>query len=163
MNGELELATESHHLPGEAARMLGVMRICLSLVLILVLVGCKTSSTKLASEKKCSEDANAWIEKNFAKDKSGLLRRFDNHYNRTLNKCFVTVEYRRTLVNGPSWMTVISLYGVPDDREYGVFSENHYEDSSMKKGTAVVDCHVDDKRCQNREEFNELISLYLSN
>jgi len=139
------------------------MRICLSLALILVLSGCNASSAKLDLEKKCSEDANAWIEKNYATDKSGLLRRFNNHYNRTLNKCFVTVEYRRTLVNGPSWMTVISLYGVPDDHEYGTFSENHYENSFMKKGTAVGECHVDDKKCQNRDEFNELISLYLNN
>src|ERR1019366_3368203 len=44
-------------------------------------------------QAKCSKDARIWFNENWSRDKDTILLDFSNHYNKSLNKCFIVVEY----------------------------------------------------------------------
>ena len=40
-------------------------------------------------QAKCSKDAKTWFNENWTRDKDTVLLNFANHYNRSLNMCFI--------------------------------------------------------------------------
>src|SRR5229473_7196388 len=54
-------------------------------------------------QAKCAKDSKLWFNENWQGDKTTLLLSYTNHYNRSLNKCFIEVEYHYKLF-GESWV-----------------------------------------------------------
>jgi hypothetical protein len=44
-------------------------------------------------QSKCSNDARIWFNGHWSRDKDTLLLDYQNHYNKSLNKCLVLVQY----------------------------------------------------------------------
>src|SRR5437870_2013918 len=47
----------------------------------------------LEDQARCGKDARVWFTQNWSRDKDTLLLDYQNHYNKSLNKCFVLVQH----------------------------------------------------------------------
>jgi hypothetical protein len=120
-------------------------------------------------QAKCSKDATAWFNSNWApsnNDKTTMLLNFTNHYNKSLNKCFILVEYHvSTQEKTTSWIGDISLYDVYENARYGDFSQNHalaYE-PTFYSDEQVFTCEVSNQKCKTIDEYNGLVRPYMNN
>jgi hypothetical protein len=50
-------------------------------------------SVELDMQAKCAKDAHAWFNQNYRQDKETAFLDYSNHYNRSLNKCFILVQH----------------------------------------------------------------------
>lgn len=116
-------------------------------------------------QAKCSKDAKAWFNENFSRDKDTMFLDFTNHYNKSLNKCFILVEYHFSFGPSGSWTNDISLWDIYENSKYGDFAENHLITTAPKFETQskVYQCAVAGQQCKTMEEFNNLTSSYRSN
>jgi len=115
-------------------------------------------------QAKCAKDSKLWFGENWPSDKDTLLLTYTNHYNRSLNKCFIEVEYHHTVYDG-SWANSITVWDVYENEKYGTVSVTHkvslkpeYHDNEN-----VLECEVYGKKCKSWNEFNGLANPYLSN
>lgn len=119
-------------------------------------------------QEKCSKEARVWFKENWSRDKETILLNFTNHYNRTLNKCFILVEYHyRSNFAGPggnSWTNDMSLSDVQQNAKLAYFAENHITSWKPEYSlrNEVISCNVLDKECKTGEEFNNDISQYMA-
>lgn len=123
-------------------------------------------------QAKCGKDARAWFNQNWSRDKDTILLDFTNHYNKSLNKCFVLVEYHYNSkfggVGDSSWTNDMTLTDVYENSKYGTFTESHmtsYTPSPPKRDTRaeVITCQVLDQKCKTGDEFNGLLRPYMNN
>lgn len=118
-------------------------------------------------QAKCSRDAKTWFTENWGKgDQDTIVLDHTNHYNKAMNKCFVSVEYHYHVAAGKgSWVNDITLWDVYENVKYGLFLENHtilLKPEYHSEDTVGV-CEFLDKKCKTIDEFNQLVRPYLSN
>lgn len=119
-------------------------------------------------QAKCSKDARAWFNGNWSRDKDTILLDFTNHYNVKQNKCFILVEYHyKSNFAGPggnSWTNDMSLTDVQQNAKLAYFAENHITNLKPQLNTheEVISCRVLDKECKTGDEFNNLVSHFLT-
>jgi hypothetical protein len=115
-------------------------------------------------QAKCSRDAKGWFKENWTPDKATILLDFTNHYNKSLNKCFILVEYHYSEGSSGSWVNDMMLWDVYENSKYGNVNVNHFV--SSKPGSETEDriygCELG-KKCKTVEEFNELVRPYMNN
>ncbi len=116
-------------------------------------------------QAKCSKDAKTWFNENWSRDKDTELLDFTNHYNKSLNKCFILVEYHHSLGLGDSWVNDITLWDVYENAKYASFAEDHiiYIKPTASTQDRVVTCELADKKCKTAGEFNDLVRPYMNN
>jgi hypothetical protein len=120
-------------------------------------------------QAKCSKDARIWFNENWSRDKNTILLDFTNHYDAKLNKCFILVEYHyKSDFAGPggnSWTNDMSLTDVQQNAKLAYFAENHITNWKPEYSlrNEVISCNVLDKECKTGDEFNNLVSDYMSN
>jgi len=116
-------------------------------------------------QAKCSKDAKAWFNENWARDKNTNLLVFTNHYNKSMNKCFILVEYHYSADDGgDSWNNDMELWNVYENTKYASFAEAHfiYLGPSARTSDRVFTCELFDAKCKTGDEFNNLIRPYLN-
>lgn len=116
-------------------------------------------------QAKCSKDAKAWFNENWAREKNTELLQFTNHYNRSMNKCFILVEYHYSLADGgDSWNSSMSLWDIYENARYATFGEDHfiYFKPTPRTEDRVITCELSDTKCKTGNEFNNLVRPYLA-
>src|SRR2546423_1847555 len=86
---------------------------------------------------------------------SGLRTAYTNHYSKSLNQCFVLVEYHYGIGDAPSWSNSISLWNVYENSQYGTYLESHliYLKPKYTSESLVSNCEVVGKKCKTLDEF----------
>jgi hypothetical protein len=127
-------------------------------------------ATEYDLQAKCSKDAKAWFDDNWGmtsrEKKETKLLDFTNHYNKSMNKCFIEVERHYLIDNKTeSWTGEITLWDVYENSEYGRFGANHYIrfENTVLTSDEVVLCELLDKTCKTVDEFNSLAQPYMAN
>lgn len=119
-------------------------------------------------QAKCSKDARAWFNENWSADKDTILLTFVNHYDAKLNKCFVLVEYHYksdfARPGGNSWTNEMRLTDVYQNAKLAYFAESHVTNWKPEYSlrNEVISCNVLDKECKTGDEFNNLVSHYMT-
>jgi hypothetical protein len=159
-------------------------------VVILILAGCdqESQNQKIASlekanqelkatvekshaveeydlQAKCSKDAKAWFNENWQTDKDTLLLDFTNHYNKSMNKCFILVEYHYSVGKEGTWTNDMTIWDVYENVKYGNFGLNtyvHYK-PTFESTEEVITCQVGSAKCKTIQEFNGLAGQYMNN
>lgn len=116
-------------------------------------------------QAKCSRDSKEWFKENFASDKDTMYLRYENHYNKSLNKCFISVEWHYTMGAAGSWMNDMTVWDVYENTRYGNFSEHHQIDYKSSEGVQdkVYACSVLNQKCKALGEFSDLVRPYMNN
>ncbi|SRR5258708_18267163 len=124
-----------------------------------------SATANLDLQAKCSKDGTAWFSEHWPADKDTIILRNHNHYNASLNKCFVLVEYHYKMDHNGSWTNDMSLWDVYENSQYGSFAENHLEQfkPEFKITNEVITCDFGQNKCKGLEEFNGLVRPYLNN
>jgi len=121
------------------------------------------AATDYDLQAKCSRDARAWFKENWQSDKDTLLLDYTNHYNKSLNKCFVVVEYHfSTPVS--EWTNDMTLWDVYENSKYGNVAESHSNSGKpdYKDEDVVGTCTLLDKTCKTVAEFSNLVRPHMS-
>ncbi len=119
-------------------------------------------------QTKCAKNAQTWFRENWPADKDTILLNFTAHYSAEFNKCVILVEYhynsRLAAPGGESWTNDMNLCDVYENSKYAQFDENHYTYWKPKYSTGdeVISCTVSRKQCKTGEEFNNLVSQYMT-
>lgn len=110
-------------------------------------------------QAKCSQDARTWFNQNYSSDKGTILLNYSNHYNKSLNQCFILVEYhfRITPNTMGTWVNNLTLWNVYENDKAGEFAESHWISDH------IVTCVVGGKQCDSIEKFHELAQPYMNN
>jgi hypothetical protein len=93
---------------------------------------------------------------------------FTNHYNKSLNKCFILVEYHYNskfgLLGESSWTNDMTLTDVYENARYGEFAENHVTrlKPHFDVRIDVIQCQMLDQKCKTSDEFNGLLRPYVN-
>lgn len=134
----------------------------------LLIVLCQVSLVHAASsreeyelQERCAMRAEAWFKKTWGEGitetKNGRgVATYRNHYNGTLNKCFVLLNYQNLPYKDPSLhgSTQISLLDVNEGKFYGSMS-------MVDEVRAPKTCNVNLKRCKSEAEWESLIAPYM--
>jgi hypothetical protein len=130
-------------------------------------VGKIKAASDLELQAKCSRDAEVWFDKHWSQnDKDTVLLVQRNHYNKSLNKCFVFVQYHyRTTGGNDSWVNDMSLWNLYENVQLGTYTANHTH--SRKPTYEVTDelitCVCEGQKCDSIENFNAMVNPYLDN
>ena len=114
-------------------------------------------------QEKCSSASLQYFKRNWSlnpKD-SATTRILDyrNHYNRSLEKCFILVDWSYDIDKRVgSWSSRVSLYDVFENRQYGEAWEGY---GIPGHPVNKVACEVDGEKCNDRLEFDQKIKHYL--
>ena len=130
-------------------------------------LGKQRVTTDYDLQSKCSRDAKTWFNENWGTgDKNTMLLNYSNHYNKTMNKCFIIVEYHYSVGESSSlWTNDITLWDVYENVQYGTFVQNHsvtYK-PEVKTEELLISCEVYGTKCKGIEDFNNLVRPYLNN
>ena len=124
-----------------------------------------TATADYDLQGKCSKDARVWFNENWVGTKDAAYLDFTNHYNKSMNKCFILVEYHFTFGESPSWTNAMTLYDVYENSEYASYMENHqtYFKPEYRTEDNVTTCKLGNTECKAMNEFNNLVRPYMSN
>jgi hypothetical protein len=143
----------------------------LLLVAILILVNgfnllfiehCYADSNKAEYElqERCGNKADKWFKAEFGNgyksDKDGQwLYNYQNHYNKKLNKCFITFTSTH-LPNDKKMKGFMSkqLFDINENKEYGGYAA---PTGAMKP----MQCVVQDTYCNSEGEWDALVKPYM--
>ncbi|HKW02284.1 MAG TPA: hypothetical protein VJN96_20850 [Vicinamibacterales bacterium] len=118
-------------------------------------------TNNLDVQAKCAKDAREFFNKDWATgrdDKTQLLD-FSNHYNESMNRCFILINYN-FLMGSSGWSQTASLYDVYDHLQVGDFAAlNIYRNGADQ--TTVNRCSVAGIQCTSGAEFNERIRPFM--
>lgn len=115
-------------------------------------------------QEKCGKRA----EEVFKKEVGGYVQKngngnltftnYNNHYNKTLNKCFFfttsTSTFKDDKNNKISTIIIKDLYDLNENKQYGSFTRH----SSLG---APMECRVLEKRCNSEAEWDALVKRYM--
>jgi hypothetical protein len=111
-------------------------------------------------EARCDQRARELFKQKFGSGvinvpEGRLLSCYRSHYSRSLNQCFslYTTWQIPNEENDESW-TVIVLYGVDDEEEYG----NFYQQAG---DTFPTYCKVLEQECSSEREWDSLVLRYM--
>ena len=119
-------------------------------------------------QAKCSKDARAWFNENYARDKDTILLDFSNHYNKKENKCFIFVENHYNNIfaapGGNAWTNQMSVWDVYENTRYGDFAENHYTvfKPTISSSDEIIICEMLRAKCKTIDEFNNFTRPYMN-
>ena len=142
-----------------------ILIVAVSVLLTLYLNTTKAASLKDEYQLKvlCGKQAEKWFEKEYGKN--GVISKkdftggghagFENHYNRKLNVCLIkqSLMLNDGAINKEHVWHMVSVFDLNESKEYGSFTQN----GNLK----TMDCVVNGKRCQNKDEFENLINPYM--
>jgi len=116
-------------------------------------------------QAKCSKDARTWFNETWSGTKGAIFLDFTNHYNKSMNKCFILTEYHFSAGEAPSWANSMALWDVYENAKYADFLENHltYFKPTVRTEENVITCELGDSKCKSIGEFSDLTKPYLSN
>lgn len=120
-----------------------------------------TKGANLEFQKKCADQAAAVFKELGWNKKPWAV--YSNHYQPTMNKCFVRIENTAIENHAPS-----TSINVSDAFEGKVYADYFWLNSEGKKYWEVKPfmCKVtllsgEEKVCQSKEEFDELVKVYM--
>lgn len=129
------------------------------------------AAVDLDMQRKCARDSKLWFDEQWGHgDKDILALDYQNHYNKSLNKCFAQVNYRSgTLPGGRHGQSVLihkSLWNVHEsDARLAEFRSrfiSYYVKTESESEEKIVDCRVDEKTCKSEDAFDNLVHPYLN-
>jgi hypothetical protein len=124
----------------------------------------------LLLQEKCAEGAKKFFFERinfyggtwgrFSNESGHGWNKFESHYNKKLDKCFILIENMLTPKNkkedDPIYYS-IELFDVFGGKEYGCFWREQYKNFNWP----VTRCEVGTQKCTNEQEFKTLIRPYL--
>ena len=84
-----------------------------------------------------------------------MLLDYSNHYNKAMNKCFISVRHFTN--TREVWHNAVTLWDVYENLQYGAFLEARSISQS-----STDECEVAGKKCKNIDEWNELAWSYMN-
>jgi hypothetical protein len=78
---------------------------------------------------------------------------YKNHYNRKLNKCFIQIWYPADDQDSKVPVGNIELWDVQENMPYGSFIK--------PLGAKIEDCHILNKRCNSKGEWDASVKPYM--
>jgi len=109
-------------------------------------------------EAKCAEEAKRYFNENWRADQmtAGLL--YSNHYNRSLNKCFILVRDQTFINPKEEWHRDVTLSDVHERTDYARFVESHSGTS-----TSLTNCEIAGTSCTSEQDFENRVKPYMTN
>jgi len=109
-------------------------------------------------QERCGKRCEDFIEREYRT--KGVYVKYENHYNRKLNRCFVLIKQDYTSKdenNNSMTHHIEDLYDVNEHKYYGHYSGfwDDIQDDS-------ISCKVLDKRCKSKVEWNSLVKPYMT-
>ena len=119
----------------------------------------------LDTQGKCSAAAEHLFNIQFGAGKNTITLDYHNHYNRSLGKCFVMIEwhYRDVLSRTGSWFNLGFLYDAYENQEVGKFSQYTDVGADFEPHLSIQECEVAGNKCGSIEEFNRKSTPFMSN
>jgi hypothetical protein len=119
---------------------------------------------------KCAQDSKVWFnEHRNAKDKDASFFGYTDHYNKSLNKCFILVELRW---GDKPWASPFhgtiskSLWDVHENVQHADIASAHLHyrvNNEAHEEESVGSCGVGEKSCQSEKEFDDFVRPYMNN
>lgn len=120
----------------------------------------------LDTQAKCARAAKQYFREEFQPDSSTILLDHHSHYNKSLGKCFVLIEwhYREEVSKTGSWYNIMKLADAYERDEYGRFSlyTEITFDPTLKSEERIYECEVAGTKCDSIEQFNKLSTQFLN-
>jgi hypothetical protein len=116
-------------------------------------------------QSKCADGARKYFKENWsARDPDTILLTYENHFNKSKNRCFVFIEYHFNVNRTTgAWCNSMSLYDAFEGVKYGSIMLNYINiGQTYETRTTVSHCDVDDQKCTTVEEFNAKIRPYMN-
>jgi hypothetical protein len=113
---------------------------------------------------KCSSEAKMFFSQGWDRDRDTIILDYWNHYNKAMNKCFISVEFHYHYPsNSSSWINDISIWDVLENEKYGQYSESHdiTPAPNFQVRDSLIECEVVGHKCKTIDEFNNLRRPYL--
>jgi hypothetical protein len=112
----------------------------------------------LATQAKCSEAAKQFFRENWLpRDSATILLEYTNHFNISLGKCFISVEwhYNEAGSRNGGWFNTFQLSDVYENAKYAHMSEHHWATYGANPETHVdvVDCVVTGDKCSSKDDY----------
>lgn len=116
--------------------------------------------------ERCGKRAQEVFDKNtptpIEKNENGrLISTYSNHYNKKLNKCFISVIV--TYISKDEKKSVsykqVQIYDINDNKEYGVLFTPI--DPYFRATSTPIQCIFLEKTCHSEEEWNSLQKPYM--
>ena len=120
----------------------------------------KTLKEEYELQEKCGKRCEEIFKKDYGhgyqnKKDSRTVLNYENHYNKTLNKCFMLIFSKTYFKEKTSGVLIMkSLEDVNDHKEYGNFSQ-------FDKQTFPSNCSVLGKSCKSEEAWDSLVKPYM--
>lgn len=129
------------------------------------------AAVDLDMQGRCARDSKQWFDEQWAHgDKDTLSLDYQNHYNKSLHKCFALVDYRSGKRpggrHGQSVLIHKSLWNVYENNVRQAEFSSRYISYSVKTESksqeTIIDCRVDEKTCKSEDEFDNLVHPYMN-
>ena len=139
-------------------------------VLIVAIIPVYAKSKLALQQEECAEGAKkffferidlyggTWGE--FSNEKEFGWNKFQSHYNRKLDKCFIRIvctRYPKNRKEDEPIFYSIELFDIFEGKEYGSFWRERYKNNK----TPIIRCEVGTNKCTNEQEFENLIHSYV--
>ena len=121
----------------------------------------ENAAADLDSQAKCGRDAKIYFHENWPSDEKTMNLDFTNHYNRSLNKCFVLVSDLFWIKKNSQSAFISVLQDVYENDAVGQFSQTEVNSPDKLEGLTL--CKVADAKCTAVKEFNDLVHPYMIN
>jgi hypothetical protein len=116
-------------------------------------------------QAKCSADTKHFIESQYPPTPDRIFIDFNNHYNASLNKCFVEVETHLQYGDPMTYFGVIELFDVYENQRQARLDSAHGLDKTVrpvKLVDTVSGCWVQQQKCDSIERFRSLVLPFMS-
>jgi len=125
----------------------------------------KSKLVDLDTQSKCSTAAKAFFRQNWQRDKDTILLDYTNHYNQSLGKCFILVEWHsNTVTDRGEWFNTIELYDVFENNKYASVTDlTTIDQKTFESSKKTINCEADGEKCKTLPEFYEKTRGYMSN
>ena len=117
----------------------------------------KAKTPSLEAQATCASAAKRFFGEGWAWDQDTLVLRFTNHYNQSLNKCFVLVQYQfyssKKHTDSFWYMELDDAY---ERTRYGTL------DQTVGDGDRLLVCRVQAVDCKSADDFNDRIKSFMN-
>jgi hypothetical protein len=101
---------------------------------------------KYRLQERCADRAKTLFETDYNLGVGGIISNYENHFNASLDKCFMLV-WTKDITKGEAKTITLELIDAIENRRYGFWSSS--------------DCEVRDQYCRTESEWWELVQPYL--